>query len=469
MRIILRGIISLLIVGHSMSAQNRIGTGGASELYSANCMSCHGAELEGGLGGSLLDPASWKQVGKTTSFLEYVKLGNLELGMPAFQDGLSDAKIRSLEIYLAEKRQILEREGDKPEASVDGVYRTKLENFSIEVVIDKLDVPWSLSFLPSGGFIVTERSGSLRFFDKGILGEPVQGIPEIWQKGQGGLMEVALHPDFRKNGWIYLAFSASLDGKSGSVKVVRGRVLDNEWTDEENIFETPQKFHRKAGTHFGTRIVFKDGYLFFSIGDRGAKKMAQDLSVPNGKIHRVFDDGRVPEDNPFVNHPDAFPTIWSYGHRNPQGLDLNPVDGELWEAEHGPRGGDEVNIIYPGLNYGWPTITYGMNYNGTPITEKTAEEGMEQPKHYWTPSIAVCGIDFYEGDLFPNWSGNLFAGGLASKELHRLVIADGTVLDREIILSGIGRVRDVASGPDGSIYLVLNGPNKVVKLVPSDL
>jgi glucose/arabinose dehydrogenase len=214
--------------------------------------------------------------------------------------------------------------------------------------------------------------------------------------------------------------------------------------------------------------VFQDGYLFFAIGDRGRKANAQDLSLPNGKIHRIHDDGRVPEDNPFADREDAFPTIWTYGNRNPQGLDQHPQTGGIWESEHGPRGGEEINLIERGNNYGWPVITHGMNYDGTPITEKTAMEGMEQPKLHWTPSIAVCGIDFYEGDIFPDWKNDLFAGGLASEELHRLEIEEGEVVKSSVVMKGAGRVRDVASGPDGYLYLVLNGPDRIVRLVPAE-
>jgi glucose/arabinose dehydrogenase len=197
-------------------------------------------------------------------------------------------------------------------------------------------------------------------------------------------------------------------------------------------------------------------------------EMAQDLSRPNGKIHRIYDDGRVPGDNPFRAIANAYPTIWTYGNRNPQGLDMHPVTGEIWESEHGPRGGDEINVIQAGDNYGWPVITYGINYNGKPITDVTTAPGMEQPKHYWTPSIAVCGIDFYEGDQFPEWKYDLFAGGLASQELHRLQIEGEQIVSDEIILKDVGRVRDVASGPDGYLYVVLNGPDRIVRLVPVD-
>ncbi|MGJ8651058.1 MAG: PQQ-dependent sugar dehydrogenase [Opitutaceae bacterium] len=461
-----------VITSSSLFGQNRIGTGAVSELYTSVCASCHGAELTGGLGTSLLNDPAWKYVGKGKSFLEYVKEGNLQMGMPAYEGALTDAQIRSLEIYIDEMRQKSERAKGPLVAEVDGVYSAGGYSFKLETVVDGLSKPWSIAFLPTNGVLITERDGSLRMFKDGELKAPIEGTPKVWANGQGGLLEVAAHPDYQHNAWVYLAFSESGGEqggkKAGMTKIVRGRIIDNQWMDEEVVFEVPAKFHRSAGVHFGTRLVFKDGFLFFGIGDRGAQDMAQDLSVPNGKIHRIHDDGRVPKDNPFTNEPDAYPSIWTYGNRNPQGLDLHPSTGEIWESEHGPRGGDEINVIQAGRNYGWPVITYGMNYNGKPITGITAKEGMEQPKHYWTPSIAVCGIDFYEGEVFPDWKYNLFAGGLASQELHRLIIEDGQVVKDEIILKDAGRVRDVASGPDGHLYVVLNGPDKVVRLVSAD-
>lgn len=451
-------------------AQFRIGTGNVKELYTQHCKVCHGEDLNGGLGGSLIDRESWKIVGKEQTFLEYVLGGNVASGMPAFKGVLSPAQIRGLEIYIEEQRQIVE--ANPPVADPDGVYSSGGYKFRLETVVDGLDIPWSMAFLPNGDYLIAERPGPIRLFKDGELFAPVEGIPEAWANGQGGMMEVALHPDFKKNGWVYLAYSATSGNRAGKAtgmtKIVRGRIIDNMWHDEELIFEAPESTFRSTRLHFGTRLVFKDGYLFFAIGDRGKQDDAQDLTLPNGKIHRIHDDGRIPEDNPFAETKDAFPTLWTYGNRNPQGLDLHPLTGEIWESEHGPRGGDEINLIEKGKNYGWPVITYGMNYSGTPITEKTEMEGMEQPKLYWTPSIAVCGIDFYEGDVFPEWKYDLFAGGLASKELHRLQIKDGEVVDSSIVMKGAGRVRDVASGPDGYLYLVLNGPDRIVRLVPVD-
>ena len=211
----------------------------------------------------------------------------------------------------------------------------------------------------------------------------------------------------------------------------------------------------------------RKGHLFFSVGDRAHPGDEQDLSHPNGKVYRVYDDGRIPKDNPFVNRPGALPSIWTYGHRNPQGLAFSPVTGELWEAEHGPRGGDELNILHPGHNYGWPVITYGMNYDGTPITDHTAQEGMDQPITYWVPSIAASPIAFYTGNRFPQWKNNLFVGSLAAQELRRLVIEGHAVTHQEILFKGIGRVRDVVNAPDGYLYIVLNQPNRIERLAPA--
>jgi glucose/arabinose dehydrogenase len=414
----------------------------------------------------------WIRINSELSFIDYVKQGYEEGGMPAFGGSLSDAQIRSLWIYIQEVRQQTEREGKALVRESQGVYEAGGARFRMEAVVEDLALPWSLAFLPDGALLITERAGALRVFREGALSEPINGIPEVWARGQGGLMEVALHPEYQGNGWIYLGLSASggeREGKAqGMTKVVRGRIQSGQWIDEEVIFEVPFEYHRSAGVHFGTRFVFKDGYLFFGIGDHGAMEMAQDLSRPNGEIHRIHDDGRVPKDNPFVGQKDAYPTIWAYGNRNPQGLDLHPHTGDIWESEHGPRGGDEINVIGRGNNYGWPVITYGMNYNGEPITDATAAPGMEQPKHYWTPSIAVCGIDFYEGDRFPNWQYDLFVGGLASQELHRLQVEGQVVVADEIILKDVGLVRDVASGPDGYLYVVLNGPDRIVRLLPVD-
>ena len=463
-------VAAWLCLSSFLGAQIRIGTGEVRQLYEQHCVVCHGEELDGGLGGSLLDRGAWKKVGPELSFIDYVLEGNDSVGMPSFEGVLSRPQIRSLEIFIDEKRQQAKKNSD---FTKDGaVYEGAGYRFFLETVVNGLEVPWSLAFLPDGGMLITEKQGNLRLFREGKLYPPIKGIPEVWVHGQGGLLEVALHPDYSSSLWVYLAYAAS-DGEGGDqqvgmTKIVRGRVIENVWIDEEKIFEAPNTFHSSSGGHFGCRIAFQEGYLFFSLGDRRERDRAQDLTHPYAKIHRLHEDGRIPEDNPFRNIEGSFPTTWAYGSRNAQGLDFHPVTGELWSSEHGPRGGDEINLIERGKNYGWSEITYGMNYNGTPITDRTQAPGMEQPKLYWTPSIAVCGIDFYEGDVFPNWQNDLFVGGLRSKQLHRLEIKNSEVVSDTIVLEGEGEVRDVASGPDGSLYLVLNNPGRIVRLVSAE-
>jgi glucose/arabinose dehydrogenase len=251
-------------------------------------------------------------------------------------------------------------------------------------------------------------------------------------------------------------------------KIVRGRIRNHEWLDEQVLFEAPEETYRTTRVHFGTRIVFDpQGHLYFSIGDRGGGPQAQDLSRPNGKIHRINRDGTIPADNPFINHPTALPSIFSYGHRNPQGISVHPETGRVWASEHGPMGGDELNLISEGANYGWPEITYGLNYNGAIISELTYKEGMEQPILYWKPSTAVCGIEFYQGAFFPKWDNRLLVGALKYEDVRLLNIEGSRVMHEEVILKNAGRVRDVTSGPDGAIYVVLNNPDIILRLTPT--
>jgi glucose/arabinose dehydrogenase len=295
----------------------------------------------------------------------------------------------------------------------------------------------------------------------------IRGTPEVFARGQGGLLDVEVHPDYAENGWIYLSYSdPSRSGERGMTAIVRGRLRGDRWIDEETVFRAPGEFYEGARLHFGTRLVFHGPYLFFTIGDRGRQRQAQDLSRPNGKTHRIHHDGRIPEDNPFVDRDDAFPTIWTYGNRNAQGLALDPSTGNLWETEHGPRGGDELNLLRAGANYGWPVVTFGMNYNGTPITDRTSAPGMVDPVVQWTPSLAVCGLAFYGADRFPEWTGSLLSGGLASQELRLLVLDGEEVVDQPVLVEGKGRVRDVVVGPDGLPYVVFNRPGRIVRMVP---
>jgi glucose/arabinose dehydrogenase len=441
------------------------------ELYRLHCAACHGDRLDGGLGGSLID-GNWLHGATDEEIRKVIADGLPDLGMEGFSKTLTPEQIRTLVIYIREKEhEEALRKNPPVSSSIGGLSQTQRESYRTELVADGLSIPWSLAFLPDGSYLVTERPGALRRISpSGEVSEPIEGTPRSIQRGQGGMMEVALHPDFEENGWIYLGFA---DGEPDErrprvmTKVVRGKIEGNRWVSEELIWESPPEFLVPAGAHFGTRFVFHDGYLWFAIGDRGNPPTAQDLSSPNGNIFRLHDDGRIPEDNPFVGVEGALPEIWSYGHRNPQGLVRHPETGLLFNTEHGPRGGDELNLVLPGKNYGWPVITHGMNYNGTPVTALTAKDGMEQPVLQWTPSIAACGLDVSPGGKFPSWQNDLFAGGLATQEVRRIRLKeDGSVDEEEIVVKGMGRIRDVRFRPDGALYLVLNGPDCVVRLVP---
>ncbi len=443
-----------------------------ADYYANQCASCHGSDLRGGSARSLVN-AEWQYGSDDASIARIIRVGDPDKGMPGFGAVMSEAEIRAMVVLLREKLAQAQSHTNDFAKPIDGeIVRSAEHAFRFQTVADQLNTPWSIAFLPGDRLLVTELSGRLRLIERGQLHpEPIAGVPAVRAKGQGGLMAVAAHPEFAQNGWIYLAYSdaAMNDGKEvGMTAVVRGRIKDHKWTDEQIIYKAPLEHYLATSHHYGCRLTFDSkGHLFFPIGDRGLMQMAQDLTRPNGKVHRLHDDGRVPKDNPFVGQSNAVASIWSYGNRNPQGLIFNRVTGELWETEHGPRGGDELNLIQRGRNYGWPVITHGMDYPGTPITALTAKEGMEQPVIHWTPSIAVCGMDFYHGQKFSRWKGNLFVTALAQQELRRLEIKNQQVTQQEVLFKNIGRVRDVACGPDGLIYVALNKPDRIVRLVPA--
>lgn len=350
-------------------------------------------------------------------------------------------------------------------AAVDGVpdWTGKV---SIETLIDDLDEPWGFTFVDRETVLVTEKKGRLLFISGSSKPVEITGVPKVTDNGQGGLLDVALDPDYTENDWVYLTFADPGGAGTAMTKLVRGKIKDMEWIEQQVLFEAKLEHYVKSRVHFGSRITFdKEGHLYFSIGERGKKEMAQDITRPNGKIHRINRDGSIPVDNPFVGKPDAYPSIYTYGNRNPQGLIVHPETGVIWETEHGPRGGDELNVIRAGVNYGWPEISYGINYNGTVLTPYKTKPGMAQPASQWTPSIAVCGLDVYTGDLFPGWKGRLLAGSLSFEEL-RLISVDGERYKSEVILlEGEGRIRDVTTGPDGAIYVAL--PDRIVSLRPT--
>lgn len=339
-------------------------------------------------------------------------------------------------------------------------------DYTVEDVVTDLNIPWGMVFLPDGGMLITEKSGEIIHFKDNVKTK-VQGVPEIYLRGQGGLLDIELHPNFSENSWVYISFASDEgEGDGGNTAIIRATLKGTSFVDNKQLYKGVP--NTKSGAHFGGRLEFdNDGYLYFSIGDRRNRDVnPQDVTKDGGKIYRINDDGSIPEDNPFVETLNAKTAIYSFGHRNPQGLVKHYETGEIWAHEHGPKGGDEINIIRKGKNYGWPVISYGVNYDGTSFTDLTEKEGMEQPLFYWVPSIAPSGMAFVNSDLYPQWKGNLLVGSLKFNYLERLVLEEGKVVKREKILVDLGRVRNVRQAPDGYIYVAIEGKG-IVKIIPN--
>jgi glucose/arabinose dehydrogenase len=361
----------------------------------------------------------------------------------------------------------------------DAVQRSALHQYRVVTVAEGLVNPWSMTFLPGGDMLVTERPGRLRIVRNGrLLPDPVPGLPRMRTGGQGGLLDVIPHPQFSSNRLIYFSYAKpNADSSEGTTAVARARFENDRLTNVQEIFEA--KLWSQGRGHHGSRLAFdRQGYLFITLGDRQAPPSgnleahpAQDLTNHFGKVIRLRDDGAVPNDNPFVSRTDALPQIWTYGHRNVQGLVIHPETGDVLATEHGPQGGDEVNVLQPGKNYGWPVVGFGVNYRtGAAIHSGTHKDGMEQPIHVWVPSIGTSGLMIYTGNRFPGWRGSLFAGGMAGEQLVRLTLDGRRVTNVELLAQRMGRIRDVRQGPDGLIYLAIEdrqgGPTPILRIEP---
>lgn len=339
--------------------------------------------------------------------------------------------------------------------------------FKVDTIVSGMEIPWSMAFLPDNSMLITELKGDLIHFKNGIK-TSIKNVPEVYFSGQGGLLDIELDPNYAKNGWLYLSYASNLenDGNGGNTTIMRAKLKDFALVETKVLYKaTP---NTKRGAHFGSRIEFdRDGYLYFSIGDRFNRDvLPQDITKDAGKIYRINSDGTIPINNPFYNTKNAKKAIFSYGHRNPQGMAMHPKTGEIWAHEHGPQGGDEINVIKAGKNYGWPKASFGINYNNTTFTDKTSIEGMEDPIHYWTPSIAPSGMAFVTSDKYPTWKGNVLVGSLKFQYLNRCVLENNKVIKEEKLLENIGRVRCVRQAPDGYIYVAVQNLG-IVRLTPS--
>ncbi|MCG1037110.1 PQQ-dependent sugar dehydrogenase [Polaribacter sargassicola] len=339
------------------------------------------------------------------------------------------------------------------------------QNDEYELIVSDLTIPWGFTFLPDNSMLITEKEGKLIHFKEGKKIE-IANVPKVYYRGQGGFLDVELHPNYKENGWIYFTYTSSEGkGNGGNTALMRAKLKNNQLIDKQVLYKASP--NTTTTYHFGSRITFdKENHVYFSIGDRGNRDVnPQDITKDCGKIYRLNDDGTIPKDNPFVNNKYAKKAIYSYGHRNPQGMEINPFTNEIWSHEHGPKGGDEINIIKKGKNYGWPKASFGVNYSGTKFTDKTSIPGMENPIHYWTPSIAPSGMAFISSDKYGKWKGNLLVGSLKFQYLSRCILKDNKVFKEVKLLKDIGRVRSVEQGLDGYIYIGVENLG-IVKLLP---
>jgi glucose/arabinose dehydrogenase len=440
--------------------------------YQKYCAGCHGNQLEGAAAPSLLSK-DLKHGTDKTAIKNSIHNGIPGTEMIKWSGVISDKEIEAVTDYILAVRQspeLAKVKAEKPLVITTQLYKLKIER----LITQSIERPWGLTFVDSKRALITGNRGELRWMIDGKLDiKRIEGIPQSYASDQvGGMLDVITDPDYAKNGWVYLAFSHnpanSMDKRTpGMTKIVRGKIRDYQWMNEQVLFQVNDSLLVKGGSRWGCRFLFdKAGYLYFTIGDMDRAKDAQILSRPAGKIYRINKDGSIPKDNPFIGQPGALEAIYSYGNRNAQGIAQHPVTGLIYATEHGPQGGDELNIIKRGANYGWPVITYGIDYNGSKVSDITEKDGMEQPITYWTPSIAASAISFTGGKLFSKWQNNLLVGALKFEELRRLVIDGDKVKEQEILLKGYGRVRDVCMGPDGALYVVTNSPDAVLRIKP---
>ncbi len=459
----------------------------ANEIYNTNCAACHGITNQAGPSARALFATDFLSSRSDAQIVQVLTDGLPGTPNHSFKTLYFPDELAQMPALLRIRGGIVNRKVG-PVPDINGkAFQSQKANFKAETLAKGFDQPWGMAFLPDGRLIFTERNGNIRFLNKdGSVSEPVKGTPSVFVRQDGGMLDIALHPDYAKNGWIYISYSTVPPGyqvQPGDdtapnmapptmTYVVRGKVnANNEWVNQQMLFNPPADSFRVSADHYGSRFLFDGkGHFFWSMGERHDMQMSQNLASPLGKIHRLNDDGSIPRDNPFVNTPGALGSVWSFGHRNPEGLTFDPATGVFWETEHGPVGGDEVNVIEPGKNYGWGMATFGLE----PGIGRLHATGVTDPITHYNPSIGPAGIVFYTGNKFPAWKGNLFITGMVGQKLIRMEIKGRQIVSQETLLQDYGRVRDVKVGPDGNLYLLLQNMNgdpkggSIVRLVPAN-
>ncbi len=439
----------------------------ARALYRLHCGGCHGQALEGGLAEPLIK-SDWRFGRDGFSVESNIRHGIPGTDMPGYLGELSDEEMSALvELIYSLQTEPIWIARPLPSAVETEHYTLRVEYLAT----DELENPWGIEFTgPSEGLISEDAGYLLRYRDGRVDPERITGLPPVdLATSTGGLMDIALDPDHVENGWVYAAISHSEDPNDryapGLTRIIRGRVDGNRWLDTEYLFRLDPGYHLPDSKHWGGRLLFdREGLLYFSIGDMSAAMNSQDAAMPSGKVFRIRPDGGIPEDNPFAGEDGALGAVFTLGNRNVQGMAQHPETGAIWAAEHGPRGGDELNLLAPGGNYGWPVVTFGVNYDGSVISDRTHADGIVPPVVEWTPGLAVGPIEFVSSPGFEQWRGDLLVGSLSFEELRRLEIDGGRVTRQELLFKGHGRIRDIKTGPDGALYLLLNNPGALVRL-----
>jgi len=438
-------------------------------IYKTYCAGCHGNQLQGNTASKLVK-IDWQYGRGKGAILRNIRFGIQATEMIAWGKILKDEEINAVADFIIASQKVAPNSiRPVPEQLTTNDYLLKVE----KLIVNGLNSPWGIEFVDIHRALITEVTGGIRWMVDGKLDpEPIKDLPKTYSQKTGGLMDIAVDPEYSKNGWVYIAFSQT-DGDPadenvrGMTKIVRGKIRGHQWTAEQTLFEVPDSLKIPGGSRWGCRFLFDgEGDLYFTIGDMNRALDSQDLGKPTGKIFRIHPDGTIPKDNPFVGKKGVLPAIFTIGNRNAQGLARHPATGEIWATEHGPMGGDELNILRKGSNYGWPLVTYGIDYSGEIVSNETQREGMASPVIQWTPSIAVCPAEFITGKLFSKWKNDLLVGALAFEEIRRVVIEKDKVTAQEIILKGVGRVRDLKIGPDGALYVLLNEPDMVLRITP---